>query len=105
MQAFPKLRLPDPNQHVFSSPAEARALIEAWCVDCSTIRPHGRLGRLPPALCAARFDPPARQLPGGIFDAAVATSAPFEDKRATSSPCSEMSRRVHVTTAIRLARA
>jgi putative transposase len=64
------------NEHVFTSLAEARALIEAWRIDYNTIRPHGRLGRLPPALYAARFDPPARQRPGGIVNAAVAITAP-----------------------------
>jgi putative transposase len=64
------------NEHVFASLAEARALIEAWRVDYNMVRPHGRLGRLPPALYAARFDPSARQRPGGLADAAVATTAP-----------------------------
>jgi len=64
------------NEHVFANLAEARALIEAWRVDYNTIRPHGRLGRLPPALYAARFDPLARQQPSGIVDAAAAITAP-----------------------------
>jgi putative transposase len=64
------------NEHVSASLAEARALIEAWRVDYNTIRPHGRLGRLPPALYAARFQAPARQRPGDIADAAVAITAP-----------------------------
>jgi putative transposase len=37
------------SAHAFASLAEARVLIEAWRVDCDTIRPHGRLGQLPPA--------------------------------------------------------
>ena len=64
------------NEHVFASLAEARALIEAWRIDYNTIRPHRRLGRLPPVLYAARFDPSARQRPGGLADAAGATTAP-----------------------------
>ena len=64
------------NEHVFGSLAEARALIEAWRVDYNTIRPHGRLGRLPPALYATRFDPSVRQRPDGLADAAVAITAP-----------------------------
>jgi putative transposase len=64
------------NEHVFASLAEARALIEAWRIDYNAIRPHGRLGRLPPALYAARFDPSARQRPDAIANAAVATTAP-----------------------------
>ena len=64
------------NEHVFASLTEARALIEAWRVDYNTIRPHGRLGRLPPALYAERFGPSARQRPDGFADAAVAITAP-----------------------------
>jgi putative transposase len=40
------------NEHLFASLAEARALIEAWRVEYNTIRPLGRLGRMPPALYA-----------------------------------------------------
>ena len=28
---------------------EARRIVEAWRIDCNTVRPHGRLGRLPSA--------------------------------------------------------
>jgi putative transposase len=69
------------NEHVFASLAEARALIEAWRVDYNTILPHGRLGRLPPALYAARFQAPARQRPGDIADTAVAITAPSGAKK------------------------
>lgn len=75
------------NEHVFASLGEARALIEAWRIDYNTIRPHGRLGRLPPALYAARFDPSARQRPDDIVNAAVAiTARPGANEERTLHP-------------------
>ena len=41
------------NEHVFTTLAEARRIVEAWRVDYNTVRPHGRLGRLPPAVFGA----------------------------------------------------
>ena len=41
------------NEHVFTTLAEARRIVEAWRIDYNTIRPHGRLGRLPPAVFGA----------------------------------------------------
>jgi putative transposase len=83
-----RLRAECLNEHVFASLAEARALIEAWRIDYNTIRPHGRLGRLPPALYAARFDPSARQRPDGLAAAAVAITAPSgaDEERTLHSP-------------------
>ena len=40
------------NEAWFSSLAEARRIIEAWRIDYNTVRPHGRLGRVPPAVFA-----------------------------------------------------
>ncbi|OYY82987.1 MAG: hypothetical protein B7Y61_10985 [Rhizobiales bacterium 35-66-30] len=43
------------NEHVFTSLAEARHIVEARRIDYNTVRPHGRLGSLPrrcSALCA-----------------------------------------------------
>lgn len=75
------------NEHVFASLGEARALIEAWRIDYNTIRPHRRLGRLPPALYAARFDPSARQRPDDIVNAAVAiTARPGANEERTLHP-------------------
>lgn len=45
------------NEHVFSTLAEARRIVEAWRIDYNTIRPHGRLGRLPPAVFGATRRP------------------------------------------------
>ena len=41
------------NEHVFTSLAAARRIVEAWRIDYNTVRPHGRLGRLPPAVFGA----------------------------------------------------
>ena len=45
------------NEHWFSSMAEARTIIEAWRIDYNTVRPHDRLGRVPPAVFAMTGDP------------------------------------------------
>lgn len=45
------------NEHVFSTLAEARRIVEAWRIDYNTVRPHGRLGRLPPAVFGATRRP------------------------------------------------
>jgi transposase InsO family protein len=53
------------NEHVFSSLAAARRIIEAWRIDYNTVRPHSALaGRTPDQFAAiavgARRLPPAR---------------------------------------------
>jgi len=40
------------NEHVFTLLAEAR-IVEAWRIDYNTVRPHGRSGRLRPAVFGA----------------------------------------------------
>jgi putative transposase len=40
------------NEHWFESLADARRIIGAWRIDYNTVRPHGRLGNLPPAIYA-----------------------------------------------------
>ena len=37
------------NEHVFATLSEVRRIVGAWRIDYNTVRPHGRLGRLPPA--------------------------------------------------------
>lgn len=44
------------NEHVFSSLAEARRIIENWRVDYNTLRPHTSLGGLAPSVFASRSD-------------------------------------------------
>ena len=45
------------NEHVFVTIAEVRRIVEAWRIDYNTVRPHGRLGRLPPAVFGATRRP------------------------------------------------
>lgn len=45
------------NEHWFESLADDRTKIEAWCIDYNTVRPHGRLGNIPPATYANRGAP------------------------------------------------
>ena len=55
------------NQHWFTSLGDARRTIEEWRIDYNDVRPHGSLGRIPPATFAARFAelqvPPAPSVP------------------------------------------
>ncbi|KPL55892.1 hypothetical protein ABB55_14335 [Prosthecomicrobium hirschii] len=41
------------NEHVFSSLAEARRIIENWRIDYNTLRPHSSLGGLAPSVFAS----------------------------------------------------
>jgi putative transposase len=50
-----KLRDECLNEHVFSSLAEARRIIEAWRIDYNTVRPHSSLGYLTPEEFAAQW--------------------------------------------------
>ena len=45
------------NEHVFGTLSEVRRIVEAWRIDYNTVRPHGRLGRLPPAVFGATRRP------------------------------------------------
>ena len=49
-----KLRDECLNEHVFSSLAQARHIIEAWRIDYNTVRPHSSLGYLTPAEFVAK---------------------------------------------------
>ncbi len=50
-----KLRDECLNEHVFSSLAQARRVIEAWRIDYNTERPHSSLGYLTPKEFAASW--------------------------------------------------
>ncbi len=63
------------NQHWFTSLGDARRTIEEWRVDYNDVRPHGSLGRIPPAIFAARF---------AEFQAPAAPSTPRISKVQTS---------------------
>ncbi|MDC7698419.1 integrase core domain-containing protein, partial [Vogesella indigofera] len=43
------------NEHVFDTLAEARQIIAAWRDDYNQVRSHGAIGRIPPAVFAARY--------------------------------------------------
>jgi putative transposase len=51
------------NENLFDTLLAARALIEAWRVDYNTVRPHSRLGNLPPTIYAT-LGAPAMQRDG-----------------------------------------
>ena len=54
------------NEHVFTTLSDARRIVEAWRIDYNTVRPHGRLGRLPPALFGATRRRPEEQRDGTL---------------------------------------
>ena len=53
------------NETIFTSPAQARAVLAAWRLDCNTARPHFGLGFHTPAAFAGRasHDPGAGHAP------------------------------------------
>ena len=79
------------NEHVFVTLAEARRIIEAWRIDYNTVRPHGRLGRLPPAVFGATRRRPEEQRDGtlrsigGFAPRPVAPSTPRAKEEQTQS--------------------
>ena len=62
------------NEHVFGTLDEARRIIESWRIDYNTVRPHGRLGKLPPAVYAVTRSAPGTQRGGSLR--AIGGSAP-----------------------------
>ena len=62
------------NESVFTSLAEVRRIVETWRIDYNTVRPHGRLGRLPPAVYGATRRKPEEQRGGTLR--AIEGSAP-----------------------------
>jgi putative transposase len=53
------------NEHWFESLADARSKIEAWRIDYNTVRPHSRLGNIPPA-AYAKLSAPGMQRDGAL---------------------------------------
>ncbi|UJB34277.1 integrase core domain-containing protein [Chromobacterium alkanivorans] len=43
------------NVDRLAQPAEARQIIAAWRDDYNQVRPHGSIGRIPPAVFAVRY--------------------------------------------------
>ena len=91
------------NEHVFTTLADARRIVEAWRIDYNTVRPHGRLGRLPPAVFGATRRPARATGRDAALDRGLRApprrTINHESKRGTDS----ISRRVkdgeHVTSA------
>jgi putative transposase len=54
------------NEHVFTSLGDARRIVESWRIDYNTVRPHGRLGGLPPAVFRATRRRPEEQRDGTL---------------------------------------
>jgi putative transposase len=48
------------NENWFFSLGETREIVETWRVDYNTQRPHGSLGRIPPAEFLRRFKEPEK---------------------------------------------
>ena len=72
------------NESVFTTLAEVRRIVEAWRIDYNTVRPHGRLGRLPPAVYGATRGQPEEQRGGTLR--AIEGSAPRPPPRCTTEP-------------------
>ncbi len=78
------------NEHVFDTLTDARRIVEAWRIDYNTVRPHGRLGRLPPAVFGATRRPEEQR--GGTLRSIQGLRAPprrttNESKSGTDSSC------------------
>jgi putative transposase len=81
------------NEHVFTTLAEARHIVEAWRIDYNTVRPHGRLGRLPPAVFGATRRPEEQR--GGTLRS-IRGFAPRPVAPSTSRAKEEQTQPTHV---------
>jgi len=70
-----KLRDECLNEHVFSSLAEARRIIEAWRIDYNTARPHSSLGYLTPEEFAASWRAAHQSAPDAVSPPATGRGA------------------------------
>jgi putative transposase len=73
------------NENVFTSIAEVRRIVEAWRIDYNTVRPHGRLGRLPPAVWGATRGQPEEQRGGTLRAAGGSAPCPVAPPSQTGS--------------------
>jgi putative transposase len=58
------------NEHWFQNLPQARQVISDWCQDYNEVRPHGTIGRIPPAEFAARH----RRLAGDAANQPLTTN-------------------------------
>jgi putative transposase len=68
------------NESVFTTLAEVRRIVEAWRIDYNTVRPHGRLGRLPPAVYGATRGQPEEQRGGTLRATGAPRPAPLHHR-------------------------
>ena len=73
------------NENVFTSLAEVRRIVEAWRIDYNTVRPHGRLGKLPPAVYGATRRQPEEQRGGTLRDNGGSAPRPVAPPSQTGS--------------------
>lgn len=72
------------NEHWFESLADARSKIEAWRIDYNTVRPHSRLGNIPPA-AYAKLSAPGMQRDGALEQLGGSAPRPVAQPSPTGS--------------------
>ena len=74
------------NEHLFATLGEADRIIEEWRIDYNTVRPHGRLGKLPPAVYGATRSGPDTQRGGSLRSSGGYAPRPVASPSASSYP-------------------
>jgi putative transposase len=75
------------NENVFLTLHEVRTIVEAWRIDCNTVRPHRRLGNLPPAVYGAtRSSAPEMHGGGARSPWSSAAPRPYAPQSERSKP-------------------
>ena len=74
------------NEHLFATLGEADRIIEEWRIDYNTVRPHGRLGKLPPAVYGATRSGPDTQRGGSLRSCGGYAPRPVASPSASSYP-------------------
>jgi putative transposase len=74
------------NENLFVTLGEAGRIIEAWRIDYNTVRPHGRLGKLPPAVYGAMRSGPDMQRGGSLRACEGSAPRPVAPSSARSNP-------------------
>jgi len=65
--AEPRPRLPHLNETIFTSLAQARAVLATWRLDDNTARPHSGLGCRTPAAFAGRASREPHPMQHGLY--------------------------------------
>jgi putative transposase len=74
------------NENLFVTLGEVRRIIEEWRIDYNTVRPHGRLGKLPPAVYGATRSGPDMQRGGSLRSCGGFAPRPVAPSSACSNP-------------------